>query len=310
MANFNEDVSISGILTIERAFKKTAIEVASIESIPNAGVHINTINTNGTSPYVWAVAAGPGVEGESQTATGVTGKSQSGFGMLAQSNTSTGIVATSATGQAMSAFSDNDIGIFAQAGTFAGVFNGAFVVNKGPGPKNPTAPNPAKDINGSIVINDGNLFVNTGDVIVVKGDVKLEGADCAEEFDIIGVENIESGMVMVIDENGSLRVSDTPYDKRVAGVVSGAGKFKPGIVLDRNSKRGERKAIALIGKVYCKVDDQGGAIEVGDLLTTSLTLGHAMKAGDPLQAFGAVIGKALQAWPTGKGLIPILVALQ
>jgi len=114
----------------------------------------------------------------------------------------------------LTAFSDNDIGIFSQGATFAGVFNGAFVVNKGPNPKDPSKP--PSDINGSIVINDGNLFVN-------KGDVILAGADCAEEFDILGVESVESGTVMVINEEGALRVSDQPYDKKVAGVVSGAG---------------------------------------------------------------------------------------
>ena len=49
---------------------------------------------------------------------------------------------------------------------------------------------------------------------------------------------------------------------------------------------------------------------MGDLLTTSPTLGFAMKAMDPLNAFGTVIGKALQPLPSGQGLIPILVALQ
>jgi hypothetical protein len=46
------------------------------------------------------------------------------------------------------------------------------------------------------------------------------------------------------------------------------------------------------------------------LLTTSPTRGHAMKATDPLQAFGAVLGKALRPLTEGQGLIPILVALQ
>ena len=51
-------------------------------------------------------------------------------------------------------------------------------------------------------------------------------------------------------------------------------------------------------------------IEVGDLLTTSATPGHAMKATDPLKAFGAVIGKALRPLDSGQGLIPVLIALQ
>jgi hypothetical protein len=65
-----------------------------------------------------------------------------------------------------------------------------------------------------------------------------------------------------------------------------------------------------MGRVYCKVDSRDGAIEVGDLLTTSPTPGHAMKAADPMKAFGAVIGKALEPISRRMGMIPILVALQ
>jgi len=35
-----------------------------------------------------------------------------------------------------------------------------------------------------------------------------------------------------------------------------------------------------------------------------------MKADDQSKAFGAVIGKALRAFREGRGLIPILIALQ
>ena len=65
-----------------------------------------------------------------------------------------------------------------------------------------------------------------------------------------------------------------------------------------------------MGKVYCKVDAQYASVEVGDLLTTSPTPGHAMKAADPLRAFGSVIGKALRPLDAGQGLIPILISLQ
>ena len=58
------------------------------------------------------------------------------------------------------------------------------------------------------------------------------------------------------------------------------------------------------------MDAQYGAIEVGDLLTTSLTPGHAMRTDDPLKAFGTVIGKALPSLAAGQELIPILIALQ
>jgi hypothetical protein len=68
--------------------------------------------------------------------------------------------------------------------------------------------------------------------------------------------------------------------------------------------------VALIGKVTCKVDARYGSVEIGDLLTTSPTPGHAMKAVDYASAFGAVIGKALRPLSEGCDLVPILVALQ
>ena len=115
---------------------------------------------------------------------------------------------------------------------------------------------------------------------------------------------------MVIDQSGQMQQSQQAYDKRVAGVISGAGELRPGIILDKKELQKCRKPIALMGKVYCKVDAQYAPVEVGDLLTTSSTPGHAMKADDPLKAFGAVIGKALRPLAEGQGLIPILVALQ
>jgi hypothetical protein len=148
-----------------------------------------------------------------------------------------------------------------------------------------------------------------GDV-EVTGDIRLLNADCAEDFDIAGVETAEPGTVMVLGEEGALEPSDRAYDKRVAGVVSGAGGYRPGIVLDKQPAQGNRSPIALLGKVFCKVDAAPAPVEVGDLLTTSDTPGHAMKAGDPAKAFGSVIGKALRPLPGGKGLIPVLIALQ
>ena len=82
------------------------------------------------------------------------------------------------------------------------------------------------------------------------------------------------------------------------------------MILDTRQPRNARQPIALLGKVFCKVDAQFGAIEVGDLLTTSPTPGHAMKTINPAEALGAVLGKALRPFRDGTGLIPILVALQ
>ncbi len=140
--------------------------------------------------------------------------------------------------------------------------------------------------------------------------MRFLNADCAEEFDVADGLLIEPGTVMVLDCNGALAASQRAYDKRVAGVVSGGGDYKPGIVLDKRDTGVLRQPIALLGKVFCKVDAQFGAIAVGDLLTTSPTPGHAMMTSDPHKSFGAVIGKALRALEGGQGVIPVLVALQ
>ena len=154
---------------------------------------------------------------------------------------------------------------------------------------------------------DGDLRIHLDGA---SGEVKLLGADCAEDFQVSDAATIEPGTVLVIDEAGGLRRSRTAYDRRVAGVVSGAGGLRPGIVLDKQNEASDRRPVALVGKVFCKVDAAGGAIAIGDLLTTSDTPGHAMRVGDPSLAFGAVIGKALAPLATGRGMVPILVALQ
>jgi hypothetical protein len=138
----------------------------------------------------------------------------------------------------------------------------------------------------------------------------LSNADCAEDFDMDVDAIVEPGTVMVIRDEGVLRHSEQAFDKKVAGVISGAGGYKPGMILDTRQPRNARQPIALLGKVFCKVDAQFGAIEVGDLLTTSPTPGHAMKTINPAEALGAVLGKALRPFRDGTGLIPILVALQ
>ena len=178
--------------------------------------------------------------------------------------------------------------------------------------------------NGAVIIQDQNpnAFVGIGTAaptakLDVQGDLKVSGdivlaggADCAEDFDIAEYAEAAAGSVMVMNSSGRLEECGEPYDKKVAGVISGAGSFKPAIILDKQTGHFNRQPIALMGKVFCKADAQYGCIEVGDMLTSSPTPGHAMKATDPGKAFGAVIGKALAPIINGTGLIPILVSLQ
>jgi hypothetical protein len=178
-----------------------------------------------------------------------------------------------------------------------GVPNGRFVVqNSGNVGIGIAAPATTLHVNGDVTV--------TGDVLLTGG------ADCAEDFDVGGSQPPEPGTVVVIDEDGALRESQEAYDGKVAGVVSGAGEYRHGLVLDKRPSQEGRIPVALVGKVHCKVDAQYSPIQVGDLLTTSPTPGHAMKALEPAKAFGAVIGKALRSLEGGQGMIPILMALQ
>jgi hypothetical protein len=172
------------------------------------------------------------------------------------------------------------------------------------------------------ILQDGQVGIGTssptakldvaGD-ISLTGDIRLIGADCAEEFEVPEAETIDPGTVLVINEECKLHPCKEAYDRKVAGVVSGADGYKAGIILGRKSCQNEKNKtlpIALAGKVYCKVDASYSPINVGDLLTTSPTPGHAMRADDPARAFGAVIGKALSPLRDGERRIPILVSLQ
>jgi hypothetical protein len=142
------------------------------------------------------------------------------------------------------------------------------------------------------------------------GDIKLAGADCAEAFVPAAGASVEPGTVMMLADRGTLDVAREPYDRRVAGVVSGAGGLRPGIVLNRHEPDDEvALPVALNGRVFCKVDATCAPIRIGDMLTTSPTPGHAMKATDPARAAGAVLGKAMGDLDAGTGLIPVLVSL-
>jgi hypothetical protein len=65
-------------------------------------------------------------------------------------------------------------------------------------------------------------------------------------------------------------------------------------------------AVALSGTVSVKVDAGYGPIEPGDLLISSPTAGHAMRAADPILP-GTVIGKALERFEEGTGTIRMIV---
>jgi len=240
------------------------------------------VHGDSTSPNTAAVA---GINNAAQGSIGTFGQSDPGRGVVGVSKSGTGVYGTSQSFEGVH-------------GETSGGAAGVAGFNHGPGPGVW-----GKSAGGPAAFFDGDVRV-TGDIQLV------DAHDLAEEFDVSFAEVADPGTVMVLDDHGILAQSRAPYDKRVVGVVSGAGTYRPGVILGSSGPDIPRVRLALLGKVFCKVDASGDAIAVGDLLTTSPVLGHAMKAGDQVRSVGAVIGKALRPLQTGRALIPILVTLQ
>src|SRR5262249_27933794 len=158
--------------------------------------------------------------------------------------------------------------------------------------------------------------------LVSKALTIMGGSDFSENFDVnvatvtsseAVTAKVEAGLVVSIDpaNPGKLQLSTQAYDRRVAGIISGAGRVNPGMMMSQPGTLADRQhPVALTGRVYCRVDATQGAIEPGDLLTTSSTPGHAMKVTDLAKAQGAIIGKAMTGLKEGRGLVLVLVTLQ
>lgn len=272
------------------------------------GIYGKSKSTSGGAGVMGEGDPGPGVIGKSSKWVGVYGETAGGpAGVWGEHKSAgVGVKAVSKDGAGLAAYSTSKEAIHAETKSPGTAAIAAYNLN----PNGTGAAIFAKKegTQGHAGFFVGKVHV-TGD-LSVDGDITLTNADCAEDFDIADADSIEPGTVMVVGDEGALYQSRKAYDKCVAGVVSGAGDYKPGIVLDKQPSSHNRQPIALLGKVFCKVDAQFGAIGVGDLLTTSPTPGYAMGVEDPLKAFGAVIGKALRPLIDGQGLIPILIALQ
>ena len=163
---------------------------------------------------------------------------------------------------------------------------------------------------GDVIVRDGN-GAETIHLNGSTGDIILRNADAAEDFTVTADSEAEPGMVMVLTDDGTIEPSTQPYDTRVVGVVAGAGNYRPAIVMDRREAPDEhRKPISIMGKVSVKADATQASIQIGDMLTTSSTQGMAMKASDPLKAFGAVCGKALTSLREGIGTVDMLISMR
>jgi hypothetical protein len=172
-----------------------------------------------------------------------------------------------------------------------------------------------KNSSGSSTVLIYGDYASTGDGRVVTDELQITGgSDLSEQFDIRGEDVVLApGPVVSIDPDrpGHLSVSDCAYDNKVAGIISGAGGIKPGMMMGQQGSEADgRHPVALTGRVYCWADATEGPIQPGDLLTTADRPGHAMKVTDHSRANGAILGKAMTALESGTGLVLVLVSLQ
>ena len=115
-------------------------------------------------------------------------------------------------------------------------------------------------------------------------------------------EPVSAGDVVTLDAHrpGSVRPATLAFDPGVAGCTA----EQP----DGTEPPAGTVFLASSGVVLCRADAGFGEIRVGDLLTTSVNPGHAMRAVG--NADGAILGKAIEPLAGGTGLIKVLVTLR
>jgi hypothetical protein len=180
-------------------------------------------------------------------------------------------------------------------------------------------------------INNLGDTLEQGDVVVIGGNqaslfygqndnIPIPEIDLAQrEYDTRVCGIVHEVHIPLAQENSELHTAGTDVRKSKAA----KGRRKADVVrqvftpeelekLDRtNVEPGQIGWMVTLGAfAQCKVDADIASIQVGDLLTTSPTKGHAQKVLDPSKAIGAIVGKALGSLKKGKGKIPVLVMLQ
>ncbi len=159
-------------------------------------------------------------------------------------------------------------------------------------------------------------FESSGRGRIITDELEISGgSDLAEFFDVKPIEAISptAGMVVSIDPDhpGKLTLSTHAYDTKVAGIISGANGVKVGMHMGQKGSIADGAyPVALTGRVYVYADASNGAIQAGDMLTSSDKAGYAMKATDTEKRMGSTIGKAMTSLTEGEGFVLVLVNLQ
>jgi hypothetical protein len=158
---------------------------------------------------------------------------------------------------------------------------------------------------------DGDLIVTGSKFGYVVDLARNDGDDPLAQGDLVVVTGVTDPVVGEIPVP-LVRKADTEASTAVIGVVDAAYRLaEHGLVRTAEGaiNPGDYLTVVTLGAfATLRADATYGAIQPGDLLVSSPTPGHAMRAGDP--QVGTVVGKALGALDAGTGSIPVLVTLQ
>jgi hypothetical protein len=242
---------------------------------------------------VYGTTAGSGVGGVGQV-YGVYGASAapaqgSGYGGYFESSTGIGVMGRStalSTGNNLFApgvygFSQHGVGVVGE--TVGGV--GVYAIG------NLVATGSKSGYVVDIARNDGDEPLQQGDLVVVTG----------VSDPVLG--NIPVPLVRKADSEASQAIIGV-VDELYQPAQNQVGRFAKSLI-----NPGDYLTIVTLGAyMVVNVDAGYGAIQPGDLLISSPTPGHAMRADNP--AIGTVIGKALSGLESGTGSVAIMVTLQ
>jgi hypothetical protein len=288
-----------GDALIGKSVKGSGIDGYSVDRFGVYGESVNNVAGYFISPNTTALL------GRSTAGAGVAGYSESRFGVYGQSTTWDGVHGRTVSGSGVYGVTTTGTGVYGEAtGVGNGVFGGAETGVGGYFYSRNNHAVYAESTNGYAVYAAGRL---RSSVVEIAG-----GSDLAERFSQADGTVAEPGTVMVIDADhpGHIKPSAWAYDRKVAGIVSGAGDIRPGLTLHQEGVVDGDTVMAIAGRVYVKAEALSGSIQPGDLLTTSDMAGYAMKASDDARSHGAVIGKAMTSLESGTGLVLVIVNLQ
>jgi hypothetical protein len=268
----------------------------------SAAVRAENRGTGNSGIGVWASQAGNGY--------GVFGSAVAGIGVYGVATTGNGVLAVSAgtarDNAALRAYNTNSSGGIAAYVSNNSNYSAAHFRNQGSGEvlylQNGTGLF-IKAVNNAE--NDAKFTVDAAGNVRADGTFASPAADFAELLP--AADGLEPADVLVIAPSGELAASFEPYQGSVVGVYSTRPAFLGGSV---DGDPAGHAPLAITGVVPVKVTAENGPIQVGDLLTTSSTPGHAMRCSGVEQCFGRTIGKAMRTHQEGAGTITVLLILQ